>query len=152
MILNARANPAGVLNIILKEGDSAKAFDYVKSIIKDLDEHKIPVNKVIIYTQLRREISSYHAVGPHVAIAAKMKEKGMAVGPGSMIEYVITKHGKKIRDKAKFPNEVSQDDYDPSYYISNQVIPAVEKIFEVLGFSKKDLTESKSQNKLNKFF
>ncbi|MCK4501301.1 DNA polymerase, partial [Candidatus Babeliales bacterium] len=148
----AKEVQVNVLNIILKENDSAKAFDYVKKIIKELNEHKIPIDKVIIHTQLQKEIASYDAIGPHVAIATRMKEKGMPVGPGSIIEYVITKHGEKIRDKAKFPSEVNQKDYDPSYYADNQIIPAVEKIFEVLGYSKEELAARHDQDKLDKFF
>ena len=141
-----------VLSLILKENKPAKAFEYVRKVIDELKENKVPLKDVIIYTQLQKEIKDYDAVGPHVAIASLMKEKGISVGPGSRIEFVITKKGDKIRDKARLPNEVNQEDYDPEYYINNQVVPAVEKIFEVLGYSKNDLVESKEQNKLSKFF
>ena len=81
-----------------------------------------------------------------------MRKKGIKVGPGSTIQFVITKQGKKIRDKAKLVDEVTHKDYDPDYYINNQVVPAVDKIFEVLGYTKDDLLEKKGQNKLEKFF
>ncbi|MBU0628129.1 MAG: DNA-directed DNA polymerase [Nanoarchaeota archaeon] len=141
-----------VLNIVLKENKPKKAMDYTLKVIDELRNNKIPLKDVIIYTQLQKEIDDYDAIGPHVAIAERMRQKGMPVGPGSRIEYVITKHGTKIRDKAKLPSEVSQDDYDPDYYINNQVIPAVEKIFEVLGYKKEDISEHKDQDKLSKFF
>jgi len=141
-----------VLGIILKEDKPEKALKYVRGIISELRENKVGLKEVVIHTRLQKEIDSYDAVGPHVAIAAKMKKKGIDVGPGSTIEFIITKEGKKIRDKARLPSEVSQKDYDPEYYINNQVVPAVEKIFEVLGYGKEDLLESKQQNKLDKFF
>lgn len=141
-----------VLNIILKENKPEKALKYVKETIEKLRGNEIPLKDVTMYTQLQKEIGAYDAVGPHVAIAARMRKKGIDVGPGSTIGFVITKHGKRIRDKAKLPEEVSQKDYDPGYYINNQVIPAVEKIFEVLGYKKEGLLESKEQNKLQKFF
>ncbi|HZX44888.1 MAG TPA: DNA-directed DNA polymerase [Candidatus Nanoarchaeia archaeon] len=141
-----------VLIMILKEDKPAEAFDYVKSVIKDLRDNKIPLKDVIIHTQLSKEIESYDNVGPHVAIATQMKNKGINVSAGSQINFVITKHGERIRDKAKLPDEVTQDDYDPDYYINNQVVPAVEKIFEVLGYDKKELVESHEQNKLSRFF
>ena len=141
-----------VLNIILKENKPEKALKFAKETIEDLRNNNIPLKDVIIYTQLQKEIDSYDSVGPHVAIATKMRKKGIQVGPGSRIEFVITKTGKKIRDKAKLPEEVSQKDYDPDYYINNQLVPAVEKIFEVIGYSKEDLIERKEQNKLQKFF
>ena len=141
-----------VLNIILKENNKEKAFEYVKKTINDLRDKKIELDKVIITTQLQKEISEYDAVGPHVAIAQKLKNKGVVVGPGSMISYVVTQGKDRIRDRARLPDEVSADEYDSDYYINNQVIPAVEKIFEVIGYSKDDLTASKHQKKLDKFF
>jgi DNA polymerase I len=141
-----------VLNIVLKEKNPEKAVKYVKGIISLLRKNSVELKDVIIRTQLQKEIKAYDSVGPHVAIAERMKNKGINVGPGSAIEFVITKEGKKIRDKAKMPSEVTQKDYDPEYYVNNQVVPAVEKIFEVLGYSKEDLVERKEQNKLAKFF
>jgi len=141
-----------VLNIVLKENKPEKALSYVKKIILDLRSNKVELEKVIIHTQLQKNIDEYDAIGPHVAIAKLMQKKGIDVGPGSRIEYVITRGGKRVRDKAKLPSEVEQKDYDPDYYIDSQVVPAVEKIFEVLGYSKEDLLEKKEQNKLQKFF
>ena len=69
-----------------------------------------------------------------------------------MIKYVVTKGEKKIRDKAKLPEEVKQEDYDADYYIENQVIPSVEKIFAVLGYKKEDIFEKQGQKQLGKFF
>ncbi len=141
-----------VLNIVLKENKREKALRYVRKIITELRENKIPLKDVVIHTQLQKELDSYDNIGPHVAVAAKMKHKGINVGPGSKIEFVISRSGEKIRDKAKLPDEVTQKDYDPDYYVNNQVVPAVEKIFEVLGYTKEDLLESKEQDKLEKFF
>ncbi|MBW2975277.1 DNA-directed DNA polymerase [Candidatus Woesearchaeota archaeon] len=141
-----------VLNIILKEEDKEKALRYVRSTMKELKENKVPLDDVIIHTRLQKDIDSYDAIGPHVAIASKMRKKGINVERGSTIRFIITKRGKKIRDKAKLPDEVGQKDYDPEYYINNQVIPAVEKIFEVIGYTKEDLLENREQNKLHKFF
>ena len=83
-----------------------------------------------------------------------MIDKGIPIGPGSLIKYVITKgKGKeKIRDRAKLPEEISQDDYDSDYYVNNQIIPSVEKIFEVLGFEKDDLINSFDQSRLDTYF
>ncbi|MBI2138284.1 ribonuclease H-like domain-containing protein [Candidatus Woesearchaeota archaeon] len=141
-----------VLNIILKERKPKKALAYVKNVISQLREHKVEVSQVVISTQLTKEIRAYENVGPHVAIADQMKKKGMAVGPGSVISYVVTRGDDRIRDRAKLPGEVSQKDYDAEYYINNQVLPSVDKIFEVLGFSAEELSKNKEQGTLGKFF
>ena len=101
---------------------------------------------------MQKNIEEYASIGPHVAIAKKMKAQGIEVEAGAIIEYVITAEGKLIRDKAKLPSEIKNNEYDPNYYINNQVLPAVETIFQVMGFKKQDITSHKSQSGLNEFF
>ena len=141
-----------VLRIILQEDDKAKALEYVKKVINDLRENKIPLEKVIIHTQLQKDIESYENRGPHVFVAETMKKQGLHVGPGTMIKYIIIRGSEKIRDRARLASEVSQKEYDPNYYINNQIIPSVERIFNVIGFKKDDLLITKDQSNLGKFF
>ena len=141
-----------ILNIILKEHNAKKALEYAKNIINDLRNKKIPNEKVIIHTQLQKEIKEYTSIGPHVAIAKKLQAKGMDVGPGTIIEFIVTSVSGIIREKAKLPEEVSEGEYDSDYYINHQIVPSVERIFNVLGFTKQDLLESKDQSKLRSFF
>jgi len=141
-----------VIEIILQKENPKEAFDYVHDTIDSLRKKKIPLSKVVIFTQLQKDLSDYDAVGPHVAVAQRMKNAGQDVGPGTMIEYVITEGPGRLRDKAKMAEEISQEDYDAEYYINNQVIPSVERIFEALGYKTEELTASKKQSKLEKFF
>jgi len=48
-----------------------KAKNYVKEIISDLRENKVPTEKVVIRTQLTKKITEYTAIGPHVATRTK---------------------------------------------------------------------------------
>ena len=141
-----------VLDIVLRENNTAKALDYVKNVIGDLRSKNIPKEKVVIHTQLQKELLDYAAKGPHVAVAQRLKNKGRKIGPGSIIKYVVTQGSDIIRNRAKFPEEVKEGKYDANYYIDNQVIPAVERIFNVLGYKKEDLLETKEQTKLEGFF
>jgi len=150
--LIAKETQEKILNIILRERDVKKAFLFVKSVVLDLRQHKVAKEKLIISTQLQKDIGGYDNVGPHVAVAKRMVEMGHDVGPGSLIQWVVAEGPGIIRDKAKLPEEVSEGEYDDEYYINNQVIPAVERIFDVLGHSKEELAESKDQSKLGEFF
>ncbi len=141
-----------VLGIILKEHDSKKALQYAKETINDLRNRKIKLEKVIIHTQLQKEITDYASKGPHVAVAQRLKNRGKTIGPGSMIKYIVTQGNDIIRNRARLPDEVKEGDYDSAYYIENQVVPAVERIFNVLGYTKEDLLETKEQTKLGGFF
>ncbi len=141
-----------VLAIILKERDNEKAVEYAKKVVDDLKNKKIPLEKVIIHTQLQKEISEYDARGPHVAVAQRLKNQGVNVGPGSMIRFVVLQGSDIIRNRSRLPEEVKGNNYDADYYINNQVIPAVERIFNVLGYTKEDLLEIKEQTKLGGYF
>ena len=141
-----------VLNIILKERDKEKAFNYAMKVMKNLAARKIPLEKVIMHTQLTKDIDEYESIGPHVAIAKKMRAKGMEIVPGMRIEYIICKGKGKIRDKAKLPAECKEGEYDEDYYINHQLIPAIDKIFEVLGYSKEQISNGGKQKDLKSFF
>ncbi len=141
-----------VLGIILRENDTMKALEYVKNIVSDLRNKKVPIERVVIHTQLQKDILDYANKGPHVAVAQRLKNKGRDISPGTIIKYVVTQGNDIIRNRSKLPEEVKEGDYDADYYINNQVIPAVERIFNVLGYKKEDLLETKEQTKLEGFF
>ena len=54
-------------------------------------------------------------------------------------------------DKVKLPEEADQDSYDPDYYIYNQILPGVERIFDVFGINVNDYFTEKAQSSLSKF-
>ncbi|MBS3075245.1 ribonuclease H-like domain-containing protein [Candidatus Pacearchaeota archaeon] len=149
-----------VLQSILEDGNEKKALVYVKEIVKKLKERKINLKELIIRTQLKKPIEEYKAEGPHVTIAKKMKGKNIPVDIGMLIQYYIsepenhqkTKTGKTkgpIRERAKLPEE--KGEYDIGYYLKNQILPAVENIFEVFNVSTKELVDGKKQMKLGDF-
>ena len=141
-----------VLDIVLREHDTLKALDYVKKIVKDTRTKKVPNEMTVIRTQLQKDLLDYANKGPHVAVAQRMINMGKKIGPGTIIKYIVTQGGDIIRNRAKLPEEVKPGEYDPSYYIDNQIIPSVERIFNVLGYKKEDLLETKEQTKLAGFF
>ncbi|MBI2558079.1 ribonuclease H-like domain-containing protein [Candidatus Woesearchaeota archaeon] len=141
-----------VLDIILREHATEKALEYVKSVVNDLRNKRVPMEKVVIHTQLQKDILDYAAKGPHVAVAQRLINRGKSIGAGSIIKYVVTQGNDIIRNRSKLPEEVKEGEYDADYYINNQVIPAVERIFNVLGYKKEDILEMKEQTKLEGFF
>ena len=141
-----------VLNMVLKDHDHKTALKYAKTVIDDLRNKRVPIDKVIIHTQLQKEIEDYDARGPHVAVAQRLRNQGINVGPGSIIKFVVTQGDDIIRNRAKLPDEISIKDYDADYYVTHQVVPAIERIFNVLGYTKEELLETKDQTKLEGFF
>ena len=146
--LIARETQLKVLEMILKEGKYENALKYTKKIIKDVLDRKVKLDKMIMGVQLKMPLESYKQIGPHVAVAQKMKAKGYDVSPGATIYFIVSNEKGMIRDKARIPNECK--DYDDKYYIENQIIPSVEKIFEVFGIKKEQLLV-KEQKHLGEF-
>jgi DNA polymerase I len=141
-----------VLCIILKEMDAEKAFNYVKKIISRIRNREIDVKDFAIRTQITKPIEEYEALAPHVALAKRLLAKGIDINPGDVVEYVIEKGKGRIGERAQTVEESSADDIDYDYYIKNQIIPSVDKIFEVLGYDVDDLGNTGSQSKLSGFF
>ena len=150
----ARTVQREVLRLILKKGNAEAAVIHVCEVIGKLRKNRIGIDKVIITTRLQKEIESYDAVGPHVAVARQMKLRGIPVRKGTRISYVVVSGKGPIRDRARMPEDVTKKDYDHEYYIEHQLIPGVDSIFEVLGIDiRRIVAESagKEQSSLDKF-
>ena len=140
-----------VIELVLKEGKTIEAITEVKKVIEKLKEGKVQKKDLVIFSQIKKRIANYDAIGPHVSAAKKAIKKGKQIGVGSMIGYIITKNGKSISDKAEIEEFVSEGNYDSEYYISHQVIPAVIKIIRELGYSEEDLIQGGKQSNLSSF-
>ncbi len=148
----AKETQEKVLQMILEGGENHEVAKYVKEIIMQLRIKAIPVEKVIIRTQLSRDIKGYANMPPHVAIALRMQQQGKRITAGTAIPYIVTEGKSIIRERAKLPEEVKGNEYDAEYYVMNQVIPAVSRIMEVIGYDSTELAESHKQKKLENFF
>ncbi len=145
----ARDTQRQVLEVILKEGDAQKAADIVKEAVMRLREGLVPMSELVINTQLRKGIDGYDLLSPEVAAARKAVSLGLKKREeveNAIIGYVITKHGNSISDKAEL--EEFAKDYDPDYYINNQIIPSTMKILKELHFDEEYLKGLGTQKKL----
>ena len=138
--------------LLILQGRESEALKYVKQVIDDLKKGKIKLNKLILKTQITRELSYYTSIGPHVKVAHEMVKKGYPIGPGTVIEYIIAKGEGLVRLRAKMPEEVHEGEYDHNYYIKNQLVPAVSSIFAVLGYSEEEIFNETKQTGLGSYF
>ncbi|KHO54731.1 MAG: DNA polymerase I [archaeon GW2011_AR19] len=148
----AREVQNNVIKQILNDGNEKKALEYVKEIIKQIKERKINKEKIMIRTQLKKPISEYRNISPHVIAAKKMEEQEIPVTQGNLVEYYIaeTRDKKKlVREKVKLPNE--KGEYNLEYYLTHQILPAVENIFQVFNVNVKEIVDGKKQMTLGEF-
>lgn len=142
-----------VIKLVLEDGNEEKAISYTKDIIKKIKSRKIPQQEIIIRTQLKKSISEYKSISPHVIAAKKMKELSIAINEGDLIEYYIAeipdKKSKLVREKVKLPQE--EGEYNIEYYLERQILPAVENIFQIFKINIKEIIEEKRQKKLSDF-
>ncbi len=143
-----------VTEILLKERSIDKAIDYVRRIVSDLRNGKIPLEKLIIWKTLTKRVTEYGVDAPHVVAAKKMLKAGLRVDTGSKIGYVITKGVGKISSRAEpymFVKDVRE--IDVSYYIDHQIVPAALRILQYFGVTEQELKATASgQKSLFDFF
>jgi DNA polymerase I/DNA polymerase-2 len=136
-----------VLAKILKDGNEKRALKILRKVVGDLKSRKVGLDELMIRTQLRRPLGEYVAEGPHVVAAKKMVAAGVPVSTGMLIEYFIGDgSGKRIGDRVHLAGD--KVGYDVDYYLNNQILPAVENIFDVFGVDVKAVVDGSEQKKL----
>lgn len=153
-----------VIETILKDRDPERAAVYVKDIIGEVKEGKIPLNDYVIYKGLTRRPEKYEAVQAHVKAAKKASAKGINYPIGSKVGFVVTKGTGNIGDRAYpydliegFDGDCIEDvdgvryRIDKDYYIENQILPSVLRILERFGFSESQIKGAR-QKTLDSFF
>ncbi len=148
----AKKTQENVLRALLMDADPEKAASLVRKTVEAIKERRVSLEDLTIYTQLTKSIKSYKNIEPHVEAAKKLQKMGRKVTPGMIIGYVITKGREKISYRAVPVEMVSIEDYDPNYYIDNQILPAVLRIIESIGYSKDYLKEGMRQESLKRWF
>ena len=137
-----------VIELILKQKDPDAAMKYAKTVIQDVKEGKISVDKLTIYKTLTRKISSYETKQAHVMAAerALTSSSRIVYEVGSKIPYVIIKGAGKTSDRA-FPVDVIERSagdeitaegrtyqVDSSYYVQHQLIPVAHRVLQLFGY------------------
>jgi DNA polymerase I len=148
----AKKTQEEVLKAILRDGSPEKAAEIIRKTTRDVYEGRVNLEDLIIYTQLKMPIESYKAIGPHVVAAKRLRELGHEIEPGMMIAYVEVKGPGSISERAVPVEDFKGREYDPDYYVGHQILPAVMRIMEVLGYREIDLKfERQRQVGLDRF-
>jgi DNA polymerase I len=131
------------LDIILKTQKPKDALVYIRKIISDLDNNRIPIDKLIVTKSISKPIREYKGIQPHIEVVKKMRKRSPsgAPGVGDRVGYVITKGLQLMSDRAEDPEYVKAQNLkvDSKYYIENQIIPPLERVFEAMRIDKTEL-------------
>lgn len=148
----AKKTQEKVLKAILKDASPEKAASIVRDVIVEIKKGDIPLEDLVIHTQLTKNPEQYVQRAPHVMAAKKAIAKGRKVGPGSIIRYVVVKGKEPISQRAEPIEDVDVSNYDPNYYIENQLLPAVSRILTSIGYSEEEIMHKGKQSSLDAFF
>ncbi|MDP6459335.1 MAG: DNA-directed DNA polymerase [Candidatus Hydrothermarchaeota archaeon] len=141
-----------VLRALLKDANPEKAANLVRKTVDAIKAKKVSLEDLTLYTQLTKRIESYKNIAPHVEAAKKLRKSGREVTPGMIIGYVITSGKGKISHRAVPAELATMDDVDPNYYIKNQIMPAMLRIIESIGYSEDYLKDGMKQKSIKRWF
>lgn len=137
-----------VLELILKENKVQEAWEYTNNIItrvsslQDIRNDPELAEKLILSRKIGN-INSYKNIQPHVTVYKKMTaRKETLPGLGDRIQYYAlpgassAKYG-GISQCVDTPEFVKNTDgrIDNNWYVTHQIIPPLERIFECIGIS-----------------
>jgi len=148
----AKKTQEKVMMAILKDGSPDKAAKIIKEVIDQIKNGETPLEDLVIHTQLTKNPDKYQQMAPHVLAAKKAIERGRKVGRGSIIRYIVVKGKGPISQRAEPLEDVDIANYDPNYYIDNQVLPAISRIIDSLGYSHDEIVHKEKQSSLDAFF
>lgn len=148
----AKRTQEEVLRAVLEDGSPEEAAEIVQKVTKDVKQGKVELEDLIIHTQLKKPIEEYKTEGPHVAAAKRLREAGEEIEPGMTITYIVEKDSGNVGDRAIPVSQFGDRNYDPDYYNNHQILPAVMRVMEVLGYDEEELRyEDTKQMKLGTF-
>jgi len=125
----------GALDILMEHRDIRKAQEFVKEMLVNILQNKIPLEKFIITKQLRDDYKNPGQIA-HRVLADRMEERDAGNKPqvGDRLAYIYIKDK---RDAKKQGERIEQIDYvkernlapDTEFYITNQVQKPVAQLF-----------------------
>lgn len=148
----AKKTQEKVMMAILKDASPDKAALIIRDVIEQIKKGEIPLNDLVIHTQLTKNPDKYQQMAPHVIAAKKAIARGRKVGRGTIMRYIVVKGKGPISQRAEPVEDANVADYDPTYYIDNQVLPTVSRIIDSLGYSHEEIVHKERQSSLDAFF
>ncbi len=132
-----------VIEIILKKNDVKAATKYFKNIMNKLVRGEIDLQKLVITKTMTKIPKNYAGTQPHIELVKKIQARNPAEAPGigDRISYVIVKGTGLVSKRTEDPSYVMENglQVDSKYYIENQLLPPLERIFGALNISKSEL-------------
>lgn len=139
----------------MKEQDINKSIDFLDTMLRNIVDEKIGMDKLIISKSLRSFYKNPQQIA-HKVLADRMgvRDPGNKPGPGDRIPYVyiLTKVKKDLQgNKIENPDYIKQKKLkiDYGFYISNQIMKPVLQIYSLVLYNMPQFRRKK-QGFINK--
>ena len=128
----------GIIDILMKEKDIAKASAFLKTSLQNIVEEKYPIEKLIITKSLRSGYKNPSQIA-HKVLADRIgkRDPGNKPANGDRIPFVYIKTDKKNAlqgEKIEIPSYIQENGLKPNYafYITNQIMKPVLQVFALV--------------------
>lgn len=122
-----------VEKILLEGQTKSQIFRYLKTKRSEILSGKVSADKLILFQTLTKLPDEYRVKLPHVSVAEQMMKNKEQVYLGMKIRYLIVKNDSSSRITAiSADDEKNYKNIDYSYYWSNKLFPAIERILRVV--------------------
>jgi len=144
--LASRQLGRAVLDVLLSRRDRDAVASGVLQLVEAFgtEAAQLPIESWVVGKALSKSVEAYKAATPsaHVAVARAMVAKGVPVGAGDHVRYVICDDSRTKRfgetgqgplsDKAFSPEEMAQHGLQPDlrWYKEKQILPPIERLVE----------------------
>lgn len=112
----------------------SKCLDMVVNAIDEINNHKVPVEKLVIRKVLRK--SEYKVLAPHYIASLQLKMNGIKIHSGEIIKYIyINAYHRNPLRRVKAWKIYDGEKYDAEKYVE-LLLDAAETILTVFGFNR----------------
>ena len=138
----------GIIDILMKDKDIEKSIEFLHSMLKNIMDKKVNIDKLVITKSLRSFYKNPNQIA-HAVLANRIGERdpGNKPSPGDRIPYVyILTKGKKLQgEKIETPLFIEQEKLkiDYGFYISNQIMKPVTQIYSLVLYDMKSFQRRK---------
>ena len=128
----------GVIDILMADGDIAKALKFTKQFLQNIIDGKIDIKKLIISKSLRGWYKIPQSIA-HKVLADRMgkRDPGNKPAVGSRIPYIYIQTEDKVKlqgDRIEHPDYIRENNLKPDYgfYITNQIMKPLMQIYSLI--------------------
>jgi DNA polymerase elongation subunit (family B) len=138
----------GIIDILMKDKDIEKSIVFLKKMIQQLVDEKVPVEKLIISKSIRSFYKNPKQIAHNVlAERIGVREPGNKPAPGDRIPYIyIETTGKKLQgEKIETPSYIKDHKLkiDYGHYITNQIMNPIVQIYSLVLMDMKEFRRRK---------